>query len=156
METSLNFARRFNITFIELAFLTAPVTHILRSGPSDTSDIVYTPPAESPYYCKDFFHNLHTESSHFQAQGNVLLCGDFNDRTGSEPDTTDTGGNKNIFKTSPNLTPTATPRFNPDSAVNKNDDLDLLEQFCQNWALTVNLDKTKIVIFQKKARNQER
>ena len=28
--------------------------------------------------------------------------------------------------------------------------LDLLENYCQNWALTVNLKKTNIMIFQKK------
>ena len=50
----------------------------------------YTPPAESPYYNEEFFNNLHTESSHFQAQGNVLLCGDFNARTRSESDIIDT------------------------------------------------------------------
>ncbi|KAI4894213.1 hypothetical protein NFI96_027346, partial [Prochilodus magdalenae] len=33
--------------------------------------------------------------------------------------------------------------------------LDLLEKYCQNWALTVNPDKSKIMIFQKKARSQE-
>ena len=33
--------------------------------------------------------------------------------------------------------------------------LALVEDFCQNWALTVNLKKTKIMIFQKKARCQE-
>ena len=33
--------------------------------------------------------------------------------------------------------------------------LNLLEQYCQNWALAVNLKKTKIMIFQKKPRCQE-
>uniref|UniRef100_A0A3B1JC70 ribonuclease H n=1 Tax=Astyanax mexicanus TaxID=7994 RepID=A0A3B1JC70_ASTMX len=33
--------------------------------------------------------------------------------------------------------------------------LDLLEQYCQNWALAVNLKKTKVMIFQKKPRCQE-
>ena len=33
--------------------------------------------------------------------------------------------------------------------------LDLLEQYCQNWALTVNPNKSKVMIFQKKARSQE-
>ena len=32
--------------------------------------------------------------------------------------------------------------------------LDLLEQYCQTWALTVNLKKTKIMIFQKRSRSQ--
>lgn len=33
--------------------------------------------------------------------------------------------------------------------------LNLLEEYCQNWALTVNLKKTNIMIFQKKPRCQE-
>ncbi len=32
--------------------------------------------------------------------------------------------------------------------------LDLLEQYCQSWALTVNLKKTNIMIFQKRSRSQ--
>ncbi len=32
--------------------------------------------------------------------------------------------------------------------------LDLLEQYCQTWALTVNLKKTNIMIFQKRSRSQ--
>ncbi len=32
--------------------------------------------------------------------------------------------------------------------------LALLEQYCQSWALAVNLKKTNIMIFQKKARSQ--
>ena len=34
--------------------------------------------------------------------------------------------------------------------------LDLLEQYCQNWALTGNSVKNKIVIFQKRAREIDR
>ncbi len=30
----------------------------------------------------------------------------------------------------------------------------LLEQYCEEWALTVNLDKTRVMVFQKKARSQ--
>ena len=41
---------------------------------------------ESAYYNEEFFNTLHTEICHFQARGNVLLCGDFNARTGTEPD----------------------------------------------------------------------
>ncbi len=33
--------------------------------------------------------------------------------------------------------------------------LDLLKQHCQNWALTVNLNKSKMMVFQKKPRSQE-
>ena len=33
--------------------------------------------------------------------------------------------------------------------------LDLLRRFCQTWALTVNLSKTKIMVFQKKSSHQD-
>ena len=33
--------------------------------------------------------------------------------------------------------------------------LDLLEQYCQTWALAVNLSKTKIMIFEKRSRSQD-
>ena len=33
--------------------------------------------------------------------------------------------------------------------------LDLLELYCQNWALTINLQKTKVMIFQKRFRSQD-
>ncbi len=32
--------------------------------------------------------------------------------------------------------------------------LALLEQYCEEWALTLNLDKTRVMVFQKKARSQ--
>ena len=32
--------------------------------------------------------------------------------------------------------------------------LDLLHQYCQNWALSVNMKKTKIITFQKRSRMQ--
>ncbi len=32
--------------------------------------------------------------------------------------------------------------------------LALLEQYCEEWALTVNLDKTRVMMFQKKVRSQ--
>ncbi len=43
---------------------------------------IYIPPSESPYYSEDTFSTLEEETSHFQAQGNVLICGDLNARTG--------------------------------------------------------------------------
>ena len=33
--------------------------------------------------------------------------------------------------------------------------LDLLHRFCQTWALTVNLSKTKIMVFQKRSSHQD-
>ncbi len=56
----------------------------------------YIPPSESPYYSEDMFSTLEQETNHFQAQGNVLICGDLNARTGLLPDFTDTQGNKYI------------------------------------------------------------
>ncbi len=47
---------------------------------------IYTPPSESPYYEEELCSSLHTEIFHIQAQGETLLCGDFNAPTGSEPD----------------------------------------------------------------------
>ncbi len=57
---------------------------------------IYIPPSESPYYSEDTFSTLEEETSHFQAQGNVLICGDPNARTGLQPDFTDTQGSKYI------------------------------------------------------------
>ena len=81
----------------------------------------YSAPHESPYHNEEFFNTLHTEICHFQAQGNVLLCGDFNARTGTEPDCIDPQGNDHVFGNTPlYLTPTTTKRNNPDSTINKN------------------------------------
>ncbi len=57
---------------------------------------IYIPPSESPYYSEDMFSTLEEETNHFQAQGNVLICGDLNARTGLQPDFTDTQGSKYI------------------------------------------------------------
>ncbi len=62
---------------------------------------IYIPPAESPYHDEEYLNNIHTEISRFQAQGNVLLCGDFNARTGSEPDNIDPKGNEHAFGQNP-------------------------------------------------------
>ena len=81
---------------------------------------VYTPPIESPYYDEEDVLTLHTEISHFQAQGNVLLCGDFNARTGSKLDYIDPQGNKHVFgQSSLYLTPTLRSRNNLDRTTNK-------------------------------------
>lgn len=53
---------------------------------------IYIPPSESPYYTEDMFPELEREANHFQAQGNVLICGDLNARTGTELDFTSTQG----------------------------------------------------------------
>lgn len=81
---------------------------------------IYIPPAESPYHDEEYLNNIHTEISRFQAQGNVLLCGDFNARTGSEPDYIDPKGNQYIFgQSSLGLTRNLPARNNLDQTVNK-------------------------------------
>ncbi len=57
-----------------------PVCYISRSA------------SESPYYKRRHFLHIREETSHFQAQGNVLICGDLNARTGLQPDFTDHKG----------------------------------------------------------------
>lgn len=81
----------------------------------------YTPPSESPYFTEEFFNTLHTEIVHFQAQGNVMVCGDFNARTGKENDCIESKGNNHVFGQTPlHLTPTQIKRNNSDKIVNKN------------------------------------
>ena len=81
----------------------------------------YTPPIESPYYEDNFFEDLHHEIRHFQAQGNVVLIGDLNARTGTESDVIDSAGNKYIFKQTPIHTNTVTTQRNsPDHVLNRN------------------------------------
>ncbi len=54
------------------------------------------------------------------AQGNVLLVGDLNARTGCEPDIVDPAGNSHIFEQSfLHFTPTTSHRHNQDHAVNE-------------------------------------
>ncbi len=72
-------------------------TQLQRNHPTITKTIyIYIPPSESPYYSEDTLSTLEEETSHFQAQGNVLICGDLNARTGLQPDFTDTQGSKYI------------------------------------------------------------
>ena len=56
----------------------------------------YIPPIESPYFNDDSFSILDGENNHFQAKGHVLFCGDLNARTGQEPDTLSTQGDKHL------------------------------------------------------------
>lgn len=62
---------------------------------------IYIPPVESPYYYEEIFSILLTEITHFQAQGNVLLHGDLNERTGTEHDIEDPQGNNHMFGQTP-------------------------------------------------------
>jgi len=47
---------------------------------------IYIPPHDSPYYEEQSFPTLQADILHFQSRGNVLICGDFNARTGREID----------------------------------------------------------------------
>ena len=81
-------------------------------GPTETTTYLcaaYIPPAESEYYEEDYLNNLYSDMRYFQAQGIVLLCGDFNARTGVEPDFIDPQGSAHVFGQSPlHLSPTTT------------------------------------------------
>ena len=46
----------------------------------------YIPPSESPYYNENSFSILEDEISFYQTQRNMLIRGDLNARTGTEPD----------------------------------------------------------------------
>jgi endonuclease/exonuclease/phosphatase (EEP) superfamily protein YafD len=56
---------------------------------NSTINTVYAPPSNSSY-SKELDHeilgHIEKEIEHFQKRGNVLLCGDFNTRVGSEND----------------------------------------------------------------------
>ena len=47
---------------------------------------VYIPPECSPYYDADDFNLLQEDVEHYSCTGDVILCGDFNSRTGGEID----------------------------------------------------------------------
>lgn len=53
----------------------------------------YIPPAESPHFS---FSILEEDINHFQSQGSELICGDVNGRTGEEPDTVNSQGDKHL------------------------------------------------------------
>jgi hypothetical protein len=57
---------------------------------------IYIPPIDSPYFNNDSFSILEQEINHFQDQGHVQVCGDLNARTGEEPDTLSTQGDKHL------------------------------------------------------------
>ena len=81
---------------------------------------LYIPPVDSPYFDDNIFETLSSEITHFQAQGNVILFGDLNARTGIEPDVLDPKGNDHVFGRTPLFTtPTLPHRNNLDSAMNQ-------------------------------------
>ncbi len=68
---------------------------------------IYIPPHESSYFQEETFPNIEQEISHFQAQGNVLLMGDLNSKTGDKLDfiasqgTRFITGNNSLFPSHP-------------------------------------------------------
>ncbi len=83
------------------------------------------------------FSTFEEETSHFQAQGNVLICGDLNARTGLQPDFTDAQGSKYINNklTIINKTFSHIHRNNHDHIVNKNGKV--LLQLCRSLGLNI-------------------
>ena len=95
----------------------------------------YIPPMVAPY--DDSFSILEGEINHFQAQGHVLICGDLNARTGQEPDTLSTQGDKHLPGGDSIPSPICPPRHNYDNITNKN--RSQLLQLCQALGIyTVN------------------
>ena len=93
----------------------------------------YIPPSESPYFSEDTFSTLETEISHFQAQGNVLICGDTNARTGTLEELIDPQGDKYITNGNMSHAFTLPHRNNSDQVINRSG-RDLV-QLCQSLSL---------------------
>ena len=110
---------------------------IKRQLTQTTKDIfvctVYIPPSESPYYSEEIFDTMQHQINHYQTQGNVLVCGDLNARTGSLPDFTADYGNKHIFGQSFPQNVVNFPRNSSDRQVNKIGKL--LIELCQSLGL---------------------
>lgn len=96
---------------------------------------LYIPPSESPYYNENIFETLHSQINHFQALGSVLVCGDFNARTGSLHDYTTDNGNNYIFGQSFQQNSVHLSRNNFDTQVNKNGKL--LIELCRSLGIYI-------------------
>lgn len=59
-----------------------------------SSYMAYTFHCHNPFCREDIFHTLEKETCPMQAQGNVLVCGDLNAKTGLQLDFTDTAKKK--------------------------------------------------------------
>lgn len=95
----------------------------------------YIPPSESPYYNQNTFSILEDEISFYQTQGNVLICGDLNARTGTEPDLINAQGDKHIPGQINTPPPSHRHRNNFDKTVNKNGHQ--LLQLCRTLGLYI-------------------
>ena len=80
----------------------------------------YIPPSESPYFNEESFSILEGEMSHFQAQGNILVCGDLNARTAEEQNTINSQRDKQVPGSNNLSLPTYPHRNNYDKVKNKN------------------------------------
>ena len=95
----------------------------------------YIPPSESPYYNENTFTILEDEINYYQTQGNVLICGDLNARTGTEPDLINTHGDKHIPGQINIPPPPHQHRNNLDKTVNRNGHQ--LLQMCRTLGLYI-------------------
>lgn len=96
---------------------------------------IYMPPLNSPYYDELSFGNLHSEILEFQAKGSILLCGDFNARTGRELDYICSEGDNHIFGRNIINTDFPLTRESFDTVVNKSGRQ--LLQMCKNLGLYI-------------------
>ena len=95
----------------------------------------YIPPSDSPYYNENSFSVLEDEISSYQTQGNVLICGDLNTRTGSESDLINAQGDKHIPGQINIPSPSQQSRYNFDKTVNRNGQQ--LLQLCRTLSLYI-------------------
>ena len=95
----------------------------------------YIPPIESPYFKEDMFSTLEEDITHFQASGQIIVCGDLNARTGQVADTLNPQGDKHLPGIGNIPSPLRPPRLNYDKATN-NHGAELL-QLCRSLGLYI-------------------
>ena len=95
----------------------------------------YIPPVESPYFKDEMFTALEDDISLFQANGQIIVCGDINARTGQSPDTLCTHGDKHIPGSVNTPPPPCPPRQNYDKATNTHGSQ--LLQLCRSLGLYI-------------------
>ena len=95
----------------------------------------YIPPSESPYYNENSFSILEDEISFYQTQGNMLICGDLNARTGTEPDLINAQGDKHTPGQINIPSPLQRNRNNFEKTINRNGHQ--LLQLCRTLGLYI-------------------